>query len=162
VIKCLEEYNASGVVISNGPGNPALLTNVIENCKILMEYSIPVLGICLGHQLLSMAAGAKTFKLKYGHRGLNKPCLDLETGKCFVTSQNHGFAVDVESLNGTGLKLWAINADDMTVEAVKHSKLPILSVQFHPEASPGPTDASWIFDLFLKNIKKYYMNRWGG
>jgi len=142
-----------GVVISNGPGNPAVLTEIIKRVQALIEYGIPILGICLGHQLTSLALGAKTFKLKYGHRGPNKTVKDLETGRCYITTQNHGFAVDRELAEKVGLKLWFINVDDKTVEGLKHVNKPIITVQFHPEAGPGPHDTSWIFDLFLKMMK---------
>ncbi|MEM0453290.1 MAG: glutamine-hydrolyzing carbamoyl-phosphate synthase small subunit [Sulfolobales archaeon] len=154
-IKYFEAYGASGIVYSNGPGNPKLLNKVIEYAKDVLEYNIPVLGICLGHQLLALAAGGDTYKLKYGHRGHNKPCVDLEKGKCFVTSQNHGYAVDEKSLNNTGFKLWMINADDKTVEGLKHVNKPIITVQFHPEGSPGPLDSVWVFSLFRRLVERY-------
>ncbi len=143
-----------GVVISNGPGNPSILTDIINNVRKLIEYRIPMLGICLGHQLISLALGATTFKLRYGHRGPNKPVRDLETGRCYITTQNHGYAVKPEEAESAGFKIWFINVDDGTVEGLKHRTLPIITTQFHPEASPGPHDTSWIFDLFLKLVKK--------
>ncbi len=154
-IKYLSTYGASGVVYGSGPGNPKLLTNVIESAKEVLEYNVPVLGICLGHQILALAAGADTYKLKYGHRGPNKPCIDLEKGKCFVTSQNHGYAVDERSLEGTAFKLWMINADDKTVEGLKSVNRPVITVQFHPEGSPGPLDSVWIFNLFKRLVERY-------
>ncbi len=143
-----------GVVISNGPGNPVVLTEVIKRVGALIEYGMPILGICLGHQLTALALGAKTFKLKYGHRGPNKTVKDIETGRCYITAQNHGFAVDRELAEKVGLKLWFINVDDKTVEGLKHEKKPLITVQFHPEAGPGPHDTSWIFDLFLRMVMK--------
>jgi len=144
------DLKPSGVVISNGPGNPKLCKETIKTTKALIEYGIPMLGICLGHQIISLALGAETYKLPYGHRGQNKPCVDLRTGMCYVTSQNHGYAVDKNTLKGTGLKLWFINADDKTVEGVINERRRILGVQFHPEASPGPNDTAWVFDYFVK------------
>jgi carbamoyl-phosphate synthase small subunit len=147
--------DASGVIISNGPGNPAILREVIENVRELLEYSVPTLGICLGHQLIALALGGDVFKLRYGHRGANKPVLDLETGLGYVSTQNHGYAVDPESLSGTGFKPWFINIDDSTLEGIRHEKKPIMGVQFHPEAGPGPYDLTWVFDLFAKLMAKH-------
>lgn len=154
-LKYLEAYDASGVVYSNGPGNPKLLTTVVEKAKGVLEYGVPTLGICLGHQILAMAAGADVYKLKYGHRGHNKPCIDLEKGKCFVTSQNHGYAVAESSLINTGFKLWMINADDKSVEGLKHVSKPVITVQYHPEGSPGPLDSLWVFNLFKRLVERY-------
>jgi len=153
------EFKPCGVVVSNGPGNPALYEETISTVRDIIEEKLPILGICLGNQLIALAFGASTFKLKYGHRGLNKPCVDLTTGKSYVTSQNHGYAVNAKSLKGTGLKVWFINADDKTVEGLRHEKLPIISVQFHPEASPGPLDTAWIFDLFAEMVVKYGVSK---
>jgi carbamoyl-phosphate synthase small subunit len=138
------------VVFSNGPGNPELYTEVISCARSLAEYGVPMLGICLGHQVISIALGARTYKLPYGHRGVNKPVLDVSTGRCYVTSQNHGYAVDPASLEGTGLELWFVNADDGTVEGVRSEDGRILCVQFHPEGAPGPNDTQWVFDYFAK------------
>jgi carbamoyl-phosphate synthase small subunit len=112
------------------------------------------LGICLGHQLIALASGGDVFKLKYGHRGANKPVLDLETGLGYVSTQNHGYAVDLESLRETEFKPWFINIDDKTLEGIKHSSEPILGVQFHPEAGPVPYDLTWIFDLFARLVAR--------
>jgi len=146
------EFNPIGVVVSNGPGDPKLCKSTIKCIKDLVEYKIPTLGICLGNQLISLALGGDTYKLPYGHRGQNKPCIDLLTRRCYVTSQNHGYAVDPVSLKETGLKVWFLNADDKTVEGVRHEELPIIATQFHPEAYPGPNDTSWIFDYFVKLV----------
>lgn len=150
--KAVSEFSFNGVVISNGPGNPSLLIDVQETVCEALEYNFPTLGICLGCQILAIAIGGKTFKLKYGHRGVNKPVVNLETSTCFVTTQNHGYAVDSESLDDSGFKIWFINADDKTVEGLYHSKYPAISTQFHPEASPGPLDSTWIFDLYYKMV----------
>lgn len=144
-----------GVIISNGPGNPAIFTDVIENVRGVIEYGVPILGICLGHQLLSLALGGDVYKLKYGHRGANKPVKDLETGLGYVSTQNHGYSVSIESLRETGLKPWFINIDDGTLEGVRHRDKPIMGVQFHPEAGPGPYDLTWVFDLFRKAVIKH-------
>lgn len=158
-LKYLEAYDASGIVYGNGPGNPKLLTDLIKHVGGVLEYNVPVLGICLGHQVLALATGGDTYKLKYGHRGHNKPCVDLERGKCFVSSQNHGYAVDEGSLSNTGFKLWMINADDKTVEGLKHVSKPIITVQFHPEGCPGPLDSVWIFSLFRRLVERYGTSR---
>ncbi|MHC1629000.1 MAG: glutamine-hydrolyzing carbamoyl-phosphate synthase small subunit [Candidatus Nezhaarchaeales archaeon] len=143
------ELEPKGVLVSNGPGNPELNVKTIKTIRDLVEIGIPILGICLGNQMIALALGASTFKLKFGHRGQNKPCIDLESGVCYVTSQNHGFAVREDTLKDSGLALWFLNADDMTVEGIKHRKKPVIAVQFHPEASPGPYDTEYVFDLFV-------------
>ncbi len=142
-----------GVLFSNGPGDPAALKIQVETVKNLIG-KIPLFGICLGHQLISQALGAKTYKMKFGHHGLNNPVRDLKTGKVFVTSQNHGFAVDVSTLP-KGAEERFINANDNTQEGIMCEKLGILSAQFHPEAAPGPVDSSWIFDDFIKIAKEF-------
>lgn len=150
-IKAFEEFNADGILLSNGPGNPALLEDLIKKAQEVIEYNVPTMGVCLGSQILALADGAEVYKLKYGHRGINKPVKDLKTGKAFVTTQNHGYAVKPESLNE--FKVWMINLDDKSVEGIYHPDKPIIATQFHPEASPGPLDSSWVFDLFTKLIK---------
>lgn len=144
-----EDYNA--LFISNGPGDPTMCETTITNIRSAMDADKPILGICLGNQLLALAAGASTYKLKYGHRGQNQPCIDSTTGRCYITSQNHGYAVDSKSLP-TGWTQWFKNANDESNEGIRHSSKPWRSVQFHPEASPGPTDTSWIFDDFIDSI----------
>jgi len=146
------KWEPKGVVISNGPGDPRLCMQTISTIRELVDYDVPILGICLGNQLVSLALGGEVYKLPYGHRGQNKPCIDITTSRCYVTSQNHGYAVDESSLRSTPLKVWFINADDKTVEGVFHERGRILAVQFHPEASPGPNDTSWVFDLFVRRI----------
>src|SRR3989338_4260309 len=142
-----------GVVISNGPGDPTACEETIANLRRAMISNKPILGICLGTQLLALTAGATTYKLKYCHRSQNQPCIDSETRRCYITSQNHGYAVDVKSLP-SDWKVWFTNANDGSVEGIKHRVKPWRAVQFHPEACPGPTDTAWIFDDFLKSLKK--------
>jgi len=141
-----------GVFLSNGPGDPAALTYVHESIRGLMGKT-PIFGICLGHQMLGYALGGKTFKLKFGHRGGNQPVKDLRTGKVTITSQNHGFAVDPESLPGN-VEVTHINLNDQTVEGLAHKELPVFSVQYHPEAAPGPNDASYFFQQFAEMIER--------
>ncbi|NPA62832.1 MAG: glutamine-hydrolyzing carbamoyl-phosphate synthase small subunit [Methanococci archaeon] len=141
-------YNPDFVLISNGPGDPARLKEVIKNIKNLIGV-VPITGICLGNQLISLAFGGKTYKMKFGHRGGNQPVKDLETEKVYITSQNHGFAVDENTLPDD-LEVSFINLNDRTVEGIKHKNLPIFSVQFHPEARPGPHDTMFLFDEMIK------------
>ncbi|MFA5820679.1 MAG: glutamine-hydrolyzing carbamoyl-phosphate synthase small subunit [Candidatus Gracilibacteria bacterium] len=136
-----------GVFISNGPGDPAILTPLHDIIRKAMKLKKPIFGICLGHQILGLASGAKTYKLKFGHRSQNQPCLDSETGRCYITSQNHGFAINEKTLK-PGWKVWLTNANDGTNEGIKHKTLPFFSCQFHPEATPGPTDTMHFFDQF--------------
>lgn len=144
---------ADAVLLSNGPGNPSILDEAIKAVQGILEYRLPVLAICLGMQLLCVASGAKTFKLPYGHRGPNKPVVDLDTGRCFVTTQNHGYAVDAGGLAGTGLRLRFLNPDDKTVEGVVDADGRVLAVQFHPEGGPGPHDSTWMFDWLARRVK---------
>jgi len=136
----------AGVVISNGPGNPKMAAKTIKTVKKILSKKIPILGICLGNQILALAAGGDTYKLKFGHRSQNQPCLLVGSSRCYITTQNHGFAVGKIP---KGFKPWFINANDQTNEGIIHEKYPFMSVQFHPEASPGPVDTEWIFDKFL-------------
>ncbi len=147
-------FEPDGVLVSNGPGDPAILTYAFKTVRGLIEYGLPVFGICLGNQLISLALGASTYKLKFGHRGQNHPCIDLETDRVYITSQNHGFAVRKESLENSGLKVTHLNVNDGTVEGVKMEGKPVFGVQFHPEASPGPYDAKIYFEKFLKLVEK--------
>ncbi|MHA1819260.1 MAG: glutamine-hydrolyzing carbamoyl-phosphate synthase small subunit [Promethearchaeota archaeon] len=149
------EYNPNGVIISNGPGDPKVDVETIETSKKLLENKFPTFGICLGNQILALAAGGDTYKLKFGHRGANKPVKDLTTGKCYITSQNHGYAVDAASVKKAGFKVLFENLDDKSVEGIYHESAPIFAVQFHPEAAAGPLDTLFLFDRFLKN-----MNLW--
>jgi carbamoyl-phosphate synthase small subunit len=142
-----------GVFLSNGPGDPAPLTYAIENAKTLVASNVPVFGICLGHQVLGLAMGGETFKLKFGHRGANHPVKKLETGRIEITSQNHGFAVDPKSLPDD-VEVTHLNLYDGTVEGLRHRTHPVFCVQYHPEASPGPHDADYLFDDFLDLIER--------
>ena len=148
------KYDPAGVVVCNGPGDPRLLSSTARCVGSLVDAEVPVLGICLGEQVVGMSQGAETFKLKYGHRGQNKPCVDLTTGRGYVTSQNHGYALSEETLRGTELRRWFVNADDGTVEGVLHASRPCMAVQFHPEATPGPYDTTFVIDRFQEMIKR--------
>ena len=145
-------YRPEGVMLSNGPGDPKDLPQVVENIRELMERTV-IFGICLGHQLLALAGGAKTYKLKFGHRGANHPVKDLESGRVHITSQNHGYAVDEQSLEHTDFILTHTALNDGSCEGIKHKKLPCFSVQYHPEASSGPNDSKYLFDQFIALMK---------
>ncbi|MDD9809998.1 MAG: glutamine-hydrolyzing carbamoyl-phosphate synthase small subunit [Thaumarchaeota archaeon] len=140
------EMDPAAVIISNGPGDPLHCGPTIEAARELIKSRVPTLGICLGAQIIALAGGASTYKMKYGHRGQNKPCLDVGTGGVYVTSQNHGYCIDPESLDGSEFDLWFTNTDDKTVEGIRHSGGRCIAVQFHPEASPGPYDCGFVFD----------------
>lgn len=142
-------FRLDGVVISNGPGDPLYAKKTVAIIKKVVTQKIPLLGICLGHQLLTLAGDGETEKLKYGHRSQNQPCLLADSKRCFITTQNHGFAV---KRIPDGFKPWFINANDNTNEGIIHEKLPFMSVQFHPEATPGPQDTEWIFDYYLEKV----------
>jgi carbamoyl-phosphate synthase small subunit len=142
-----------GVFLSNGPGDPAVLTYAIDNARQLVDADVPVFGICLGHQILALALGGSTYKLKFGHRGGNHPVKDLETGKVEITSQNHGFAVDPHSLPAD-VRVTHVNLYDGTVEGLRHETKPVFCVQYHPEAAPGPHDADYLFRQFLDVLER--------
>jgi carbamoyl-phosphate synthase small subunit len=146
------KYRPDGLFVSNGPGDPAALDYAIRPLAAALG-KVPIFGICLGHQLLGRALGAETFKLKFGHRGANQPVMNLDTGRVEITSQNHGFAVDRASLESKGAVVTHINLNDNTVEGFRHRTLPIFSVQYHPEASPGPHDSGYLFDAFVEMMK---------
>lgn len=140
-----------GVFISNGPGDPAMYTQTHEIIKKCYKVNKPIMGICLGNQVMAISAGAKTYKLKYGHRAQNQPCIDVKTGRCYITSQNHGFAINAKTLPKSFETLF-INANDKTVEGIKHKTKPFMAVQFHPEATPGPNDTNYLFDEFVSKL----------
>lgn len=142
-----QKYDA--IVISNGPGDPKKADKTIQIVQQALSKNIPVLGICLGNQILTLAAGGNTSKMKFGHRSQNQPCIMTGTKKCYITTQNHGFAVNKIP---SGFKEWFANANDGTNEGIIHKQKPVMSVQFHPEATPGPEDTEWIFDYFLKKL----------
>ena len=159
VIRVPWDYNFSseefdGVFISNGPGDPAMCNETVQNIRKIMADEKPVMGICLGNQLLARAAGADTYKLKYGHRSHNQPVLLEGTNRCYITSQNHGYAVAAETLPTDWEPLFT-NVNDNTNEGIRHKTKPFFSTQFHPEASSGPTDTEFLFDDFIQNIKNY-------
>jgi carbamoyl-phosphate synthase small subunit len=145
--------NPDGVFLSNGPGDPAVLDYAIDNVRELVKADVPMFGICLGHQILGLAYGATTYKLKFGHRGANHPVKELHSGKVEITSQNHGFAVDPATLP-SDVRPTHVNLYDGTLEGFRHVSKPVFSVQYHPEASPGPHDADYLFTQFLDSIEK--------
>jgi carbamoyl-phosphate synthase small subunit len=146
------KLNPAGIILSNGPGDPAAVTYGVDNVRQCLGAA-PLFGICLGHQLLGLALGGRTFKLKFGHRGANQPVKNLISGRVEITSQNHGFAVDLESIPDPAVELTHINLNDGTLEGLRHPKLKAFSVQYHPEASPGPHDANYLFEEFLQLLK---------
>ena len=143
-------FDFDGILISNGPGNPKLAGKTIQTIRTALERNIPTMGICMGHQLLALAAGGDTYKLKFGHRSQNQPCLMQGTKRCYITTQNHGFAVGKLPPD---FEPWFINANDNSNEGMRHTQLPFFSVQFHPEAAPGPMDTEWLFDYFLEKVR---------
>lgn len=143
-----------GIMITNGPGDPSECVEIIEQIKILAESGIPIFAICLGHQLMALAHNAKTYKMKYGHRGANHPVKNLETGKVYISSQNHGYVVDADSIDASVAKPWFINVNDKTVEGLTYIGKPIKTVQFHPEANAGPKDSELLFEELMKMIEE--------
>lgn len=146
----IRSYSPSGIMVSNGPGDPALLSEIAHTVRSL--FDLPIFGICLGHQILAHAVGGNTYKLKFGHRGANHPVLEKKTGRVAITSQNHGYAVDEKSIP-EDFEITHVNLNDNTVEGMAHKKLPIFSIQYHPEASPGPHDSKYFFERFVKCLK---------
>ena len=144
------EFEPRRIVISNGPGDPKGCIKSIETTRELLETDIPIMGICLGMQILALAAGADTYKLKFGHRAVNHPCVDLRTGRCYITTQNHGYTVTSESLAQTKFAPRFVNINDKTIEGIVHKKKEIIGVQWHPESSPGPDDTRFFFDQFME------------
>jgi len=143
------EYKPNGVIVSNGPGDPKKCVATVQSVKELVEKK-PTMGICLGNQILMLAMGGDTYKLKFGHRSQNQPALDLKTNRCYITTQNHGYAIEMNCFEKTPLECWFVNADDKTVEGIKHRTKPVFAVQWHPEASPGPYDTGFLFDEFIR------------
>jgi carbamoyl-phosphate synthase small subunit len=151
-LETVKALNPDGIFLSNGPGDPEPVEYAVKTIQSLLGYR-PIFGICLGHQLLGLSLNGNTFKLKFGHRGANQPVKNLETGRVEITSQNHGFAVDLDSMNTRDIAVTHINLNDNTLEGFRHRKLPVIAVQYHPEASPGPHDANYLFDEFAKMME---------
>jgi len=147
-----EQEKADGIVLSNGPGDPKKCKETIKHVETALSKNIPILGICLGSQILALAAGGNTYKLKYGHRSQNQPCVEAGTNRCYITPQNHGYAVDADMLP-EDWREWFYNGNDQTNEGIKHISKPFFGTQFHPEASPGPDDTEFIFDMFVRAMK---------
>jgi len=143
-----------GVLLSNGPGDPADVAGAADTVRRLVESGLPILGICLGHQMLGLAFGAKSFKLPYGHRGANHPVRELDSGRVLITAQNHGYALDADSVDHPDLRVTHVNLNDGTVEGLEHRSLPVFSIQYHPEASPGPEDSQHVFDRFVESMRE--------
>ncbi len=148
----IADLKPDGIFLANGPGDPVQAKDAIRLVRE-MQSEFPITGICLGNQIIALALGGKTYKLKFGHRGINQPVKDVINNKVYITSQNHGYAVDADSLDGTGLEVYMTNLNDGSVEGLNHKKLPIHTIQFHAEANPGPWDCNWIFDRFVGDLK---------
>lgn len=154
------DFEPDGIMISNGPGDPERADYIVKNVKSLIDEQLPIFGICFGNQLVGRALGGTTYKLKFGHRGGNQPVKDLGSGRVYVTSQNHGFALDENSIEETDAKVTHINLNDNSVEGIAHKSLPVRTVQYHPEAHPGPWDSDYLFDEFMEMMAHY--NEGGG
>ncbi|WXG43422.1 MAG: glutamine-hydrolyzing carbamoyl-phosphate synthase small subunit [Promethearchaeati archaeon SRVP18_Atabeyarchaeia-1] len=148
------EYKPDGFMVSNGPGDPKICVRTIETVERLLSENLPMFSICLGNQIFALALGGSTYKLKFGHRSVNSPIIDLSSGRCYISSANHGFAVDPTSLEKTGLTISFLNANDKTVEGVKHQSKRAMSIQHHPEHTPGPSELEFLFDIFAEWIRK--------
>ena len=148
------QQKPDGIFLSNGPGDPAVVTYLIDTMKKILKKEVPTFGICLGLQILGLALGAKTYKLKFGHHGANHPVKRLETGRVEITSQNHGFAVDEKSLDGLGIEVTHVNLNDGTIEGFRHKSIPAFCVQYHPEAAPGPHDSRYLFESFTALMER--------
>ena len=144
-----------GIMLSNGPGDPKDCPDIIDQIRLLYDTDIPIFAICLGHQLMALANGADTYKLKYGHRGGNHPVKDLATGRVYISSQNHGYVVDTDSIPGDIAEPAFVNVNDGTNEGLSYTGKKIFTVQFHPEASPGPMESGELFDKFIENVREY-------
>ncbi len=151
----IQKIHPDGIMLSNGPGDPTDNVEVIKNLKEMIKLGIPIFGICLGHQLLALANGFYTQKLKFGHRGANQPVKDKQKGRVYITSQNHGYAVVSDSIDTTTATEWFVNVNDKTCEGIVYKNAPAFSVQFHPEACGGPLDTAFLFDKFLENVEEY-------
>ena len=145
--------NPDGVFLSNGPGDPEPCEYAIEACRKILETNIPIFGICLGHQILSLASGAKPVKMKFGHHGANHPVMCCDTQQIWITSQNHGFALEAGSIDDQRVEVTHLNLNDQTIAGIRHKQLPVFSVQYHPEASPGPHDADYLFANFVQAMR---------
>nr|MDO8098949.1 glutamine-hydrolyzing carbamoyl-phosphate synthase small subunit [Candidatus Njordarchaeota archaeon] len=148
------EFKPDGFMVSNGPGDPKMCVKTIQTVRELLGARLPMFSICLGNQIFALAAGGSTYKLKFGHRSINSPIIDVSSGRCYISSANHGFAVDPASLGKTGLSVSFLNANDRTVEGVKHDSISAMSIQHHPEHSPGPSELEFLFDAFVGWVKK--------
>jgi carbamoyl-phosphate synthase small subunit len=152
----MKKFNPTGIFLSNGPGDPAIMNDSINKVKAIINDEIPVFGICLGHQLIALAGGLSTFKMHTGHRGINHPIINIETNKCEVTSQNHGFSIDENSLTkNKNITVTHRNLNDDSIEGIKFLNKSIFSVQYHPESAPGPHDSRYLFDVFSDNMNCY-------
>ncbi len=152
--KKIMDLSPDGIFISNGPGDPKMAIKTIKTVSDLIEYKLPVMGICLGNQIIGLSLGCDTYKLKFGHRGQNHPVMEKSTGKCYITSQNHGFTISPESVKDKDVDISFVNVNDGTVEGIEHKKLPVFGVQYHPEARPGPVDTGYLFDKFMKMVER--------
>jgi carbamoyl-phosphate synthase small subunit len=151
--------NPDGVLITNGPGDPKKVPYVTETASKLMEYKLPMFGICMGNQILGLALGCDTYKMKFGHRGQNHPVMDMSSKKCYITSQNHGYTIHPDSVKDNDVKITFLNVNDGMVEGIAHNKLPVFGAQFHPEARPGPVETKFLFDRFVKLLGNGHAKR---